>query len=1253
MTTKQVDPSTGKRLFLNPELGGANEKVTMYYWDLVDLAKKYKLPSPKEGILSQSVVDYWVSSYYKRLADSFAKSRGVNAAKAQNASAVLQSNIDALSDTIPQEIRTYVDEMLDKKIYQQWYHAQNEYGMSKHLLDKQRTLSYEGNQIWQENGYMPIKVQQETSGHWIQDDGRIDAVIEQDWEALTFNVAEGQHYVDPELVRQLRLRKMAQAEVSSELFKAYKGFTNSATNIVQITGSETAYVNTVKSNMTSLDTAIEDSAKTVFGESFGVEPQVGKGRKFVKNEVVPEETRTNVVAGMSPSQTADFLVQKRVLDGPSGKLTDKVTAENYEEWFNQQSVPVKKYLMQQYSEYGDGLEVNAREAIRTWSQEEWYAYEDLLQTVGRMASTADALGTGKGKLYWDIYEQVRNMAVRTPYKDAVPIAAIKNSILKELDYYNLPKSMIENIDVSSARFTKATDADYPGWDVNGRSGQASEMFRMLDESNPNATAEGSLRDYYRDWKGKELAVIEMPTSAYMDEIGEYGNYTMRQSINADGRVDEYVKRFENGERAPITYITYGENGKISGQEGRHRAIAANRAGIEKMPVVIEYAKGTHPEILDKYKDVTERFVKRADDYTETNSRVIKEPYKLEDIKSGKVSDVTRAKLAYRVVEDEYKQNITDELGAVYHRIQPKGKMDGIYGDPASVTNNAFKGDGRVKISGDGAYQVYTDGPYLYHKRALLNSDNQRLFFPVRNSDILKSSDYNLINSAAKGILDTPKKQRAEVLKNFDIPGVDKDIVKKIVSADDAMLKRLADNDVRAYAEISGKKVINTFIHDADGDPYWPGSFVFPDLNPELVQDGLKSMSKITGELESRGTMSQATRRNHNKKRLQELIDSQENVDFLNRIGWNKGIGHTSLRGRAGDYDANRYSGYERIRMNLNSIDDIKFLQTVELHELSHAAWLRASAETRKAIGQDLLNKMGLKLTVSNWMACSRDMNELIAHCVDRRFSSSKGWNSIKFKDDKTVQKHLSNLAKHAGVKLTEDFKERAILLVRSFITFIKTKLLGINSAKTFDEYYQGLLRGDFADDLKKNLTEFSDLSSPNLSLPLRRSLETVDAPDNLRKIPVEGGDEGYDVPVNITQGQSDKTPAEIIEGLNIPIKDKSSPAESIFVDTGQPNNFALLQKAIADGGDDFEAGLQRAYLAGDANFSKTSVMNEAAKNIADGKDAFYQGVIMAKIKGETKNINKLNVDAFWDDMLETIKKQVDNYVGRVSSNSRG
>lgn len=169
----------------------------------------------------------------------------------------------------------------------------------------------------------------------------------------------------------------------------------------------------------------------------------------------------------------------------------------------------------------------------------------------------------------------------------------------------------------------ATDKDYPGWDVEARNDGNMGLLSMLDESNPKATNEGTKRDYYRDWKGKELRVIEVSPS-------EYGKLMAKDSQGrslSDGEKAAsgyYIDKFENGEKVALPSIQYDKNGKIIGQEGRHRSYAAESVGIDKMPVIIEYPKGSSAKWLDKYKDVTEKFVIRQQPGEEKKAQKISE-----------------------------------------------------------------------------------------------------------------------------------------------------------------------------------------------------------------------------------------------------------------------------------------------------------------------------------------------------------------------------------------------------------------------------------------------------------------------------------------------------------------------------------------------------------------------------------------------------------------------------------------------------
>ena len=348
------DPATKQLTHINPTLARANDSATSFYLKLSDMGKKYNLPTAEGSLISQDMVDYMVNRYYEGLASSFAKTSTENAAKAQGALETIRGDLSELSERLPEEITAYIDSGINGKIYQSWYAAQNEYGIAKNLLDRDKITSYDNNPIWQESGYMPIVVQRESSGYWLENTGRIDAVIEQDFNNLTFDVEPGRHYADPELVRQSRLSNMAKAEVNSQMLKAYAGFGSNAANVKLISGEQSSYARKVDDNKKALDSAIEKNSAAAFKENFNVEAQITKRRRPVKNEVVSRDARGTIVSSMSPSQTADFLVQKRVLPNSRAKLTDNVNAENYSEWLDGLNDSAKKYLMREYSAFGGG-----------------------------------------------------------------------------------------------------------------------------------------------------------------------------------------------------------------------------------------------------------------------------------------------------------------------------------------------------------------------------------------------------------------------------------------------------------------------------------------------------------------------------------------------------------------------------------------------------------------------------------------------------------------------------------------------------------------------------------------------------------------------------------------------------------------------------------------------------------------------------------------------------------------------------------
>ena len=351
MVGKVRDPATGKWDYINPDLGGANEKATQLYIKISEALSKHNIPADPDSLITQAVTDYMMGSYHLEIAKAFSEAGGEMAAKATEAIPKIEKNIAAAKAMLPDDVVKIVDNGLSNKTYQSFYAQMNEYGRSKGLLNKEKTRSYEANQIWAENGYMPIVVEHTRTGHWETDTGRVDAVIDQDFQKMTFDVKDGQHYVDPEIVRQTRISTMARAEVNRDLFKAYSGYGSNATNITKISGEDTEYVRKVNENKKALDTAVEKDA-AAFAENFEVELQKQRRAKPVKNVTVSKAYREEAISALSLGDTTQLLLDKGTLTYRGQKMTDGVTRANYDEWYNGQSKEVKKYLEYQYSMLG-------------------------------------------------------------------------------------------------------------------------------------------------------------------------------------------------------------------------------------------------------------------------------------------------------------------------------------------------------------------------------------------------------------------------------------------------------------------------------------------------------------------------------------------------------------------------------------------------------------------------------------------------------------------------------------------------------------------------------------------------------------------------------------------------------------------------------------------------------------------------------------------------------------------------------------
>ncbi len=355
MVGTQVDPATGKAAFINPTLGQANLKATEWYVGLTKLNEKYNLSlSDNRSLLNQNVINYWMGSYEEQLARKVAEGTTDTAKKAKEALPILEANNAAVKLMLPTEITDYIDEGITGKLYQNYYAAQNEYGMAKGILDRSKITSYENNPIYVEVGYQPIVYEKEASrGMYVDKEGKLNAKIDKEFQKIEFKVEPGQNYVDPELVRQSRLSEMARIEVNNELFKAYSGFGSNATNITKVSGEETEYVRQIGDSKKYLEQTVDQVSVDKLKE---LKIPILKVRRMkpIKYVTVPEKDIATIVTSMSPDEVNDALVRHRVLK-TGETITGKVTAENYAEWYDTQSASTKKFLVQQYDAYGVGV----------------------------------------------------------------------------------------------------------------------------------------------------------------------------------------------------------------------------------------------------------------------------------------------------------------------------------------------------------------------------------------------------------------------------------------------------------------------------------------------------------------------------------------------------------------------------------------------------------------------------------------------------------------------------------------------------------------------------------------------------------------------------------------------------------------------------------------------------------------------------------------------------------------------------------
>ena len=361
----------------------------------------------------------------------------------------------------------------------------------------------------------------------------------------------------------------------------------------------------------------------------------------------------------------------------------------------------------------DGEVLTAREAERSLEASkkigEGVRNSEEVQAVGKTvteqtpADNIEELSDGFGKedmtkLNDDIKAQkakVKDLEAKAKEANSVDTkkadsAALRDAEAKRYSREEVHTPETERIKMDIANRT-GTDLDETPFKVldddNG------EVVRMLDEK-PGATREGSLRDYNRDYKGQDSKVILVDPKEYTRVLtrdpSSNTSADTAKNIEFDEKTNKYVKDMQNGDKFPVPYIKYNKNG-FDGQEGRHRAMAAARAGYDKIPVAVSVPAGKTPKDIGfrDYDDITDDVAKIVTE----NNRVKSAEYEKTrgDIEAKqKANEAEKTRINNELATEKQKLADLEKRKAVAEKIEKAG-------DPN--TEAGRKARGRAAVDG--------------------------------------------------------------------------------------------------------------------------------------------------------------------------------------------------------------------------------------------------------------------------------------------------------------------------------------------------------------------------------------------------------------------------------------------------------------------------------------------------------------------------------------------------------------------------
>ncbi|MDD4987172.1 MAG: hypothetical protein PHQ43_15650, partial [Dehalococcoidales bacterium] len=121
-----------------------------------------------------------------------------------------------------------------------------------------------------------------------------------------------------------------------------------------------------------------------------------------------------------------------------------------------------------------------------------------------------------------------------------------------------------------------------------------EVFSRTDTGMPGYNEMLEKPDYQREWRGREFAVVDMSPKDYLERVTEmHGTTLQRTRETAHGPTQDWLKQqFDEGKPIPMAVLDY----KAETQEGRARAVFAEKQGLKTIPVMVVWETGKPPAI---------------------------------------------------------------------------------------------------------------------------------------------------------------------------------------------------------------------------------------------------------------------------------------------------------------------------------------------------------------------------------------------------------------------------------------------------------------------------------------------------------------------------------------------------------------------------------------------------------------------------------------------------------------------------------